>query len=920
MIGAAESTSVMDALRFPTTKIQPPRLRAARVERPSLDATVTEALLDCRVVLLQAPAGFGKTSALAAQLARLPAGTAMAWVSMDEDDDAQRLFACLAAALEPHDLPWRTAPEALVAQLTDDGASMRRAVAELVNALADADAPRGVIVLDDLHRVTRPDAHALLDALIERLPQHWTLVLASRVAPPLALGRLRVAGEIAEFALHDLRFSASEAAALMRSDDGAAVRERIGDLFERTQGWPAGLQLCLTALRNRTGAGKVSGDALSHGLAAPPAARMDRHLFDYLASEVLDDMPPELHTFLLRCSVLPELTVARCAAVSGDARAAERLDEIERRGLFATALESNERTLVLHDLFREALQERLRRRHDAELPELLRRAAAGETDALRRVGYLMRANDWAAAEAALVASANNLFLNGGGGEVQRLVAQFPPEWRHASSRLLRLSGVACCLRWQWTEMAGRMQEAEQAAIAAGDIAERQLAQAYLALALYPLGRDPQSESLIARLRDPDEPALNPIARRVMLMADANQLFRRGDLVDLPRVYGEVVNSLERDGSLYEWWECVPANSWTTVRGMRPLLQRYAAGALLRIGDRALPMRGEVQIKLALLQLWAGRLDAAAQEAQRAEADMQWLASSTEMEISVELFRAIEAAVHGNAGEVARRLDALFIREESSTEERRRLWKHQMAVYGVRLTDVIDGDAATLRRWAGHLMERPLEDATPVNARSVATRARYAAAQGRWPDAMALFDQLLPKAENMDVNAQAVELQLRCAHARLRCGRIDAAADATRPALQRMLREDERGHALMCSDAVLATLADATWGARLADDLQQELRAAASLAAGLRHAMAASGSDAGAGIGSATAALGGQDDAGLSPREREVLERIAAGDSNKLIARVLDISPHTVKRHVANILDKLGLASRGQASAWLRENA
>ncbi|HSV69464.1 MAG TPA: LuxR C-terminal-related transcriptional regulator, partial [Methylibium sp.] len=58
---------------------------------------------------------------------------------------------------------------------------------------------------------------------------------------------------------------------------------------------------------------------------------------------------------------------------------------------------------------------------------------------------------------------------------------------------------------------------------------------------------------------------------------------------------------------------------------------------------------------------------------------------------------------------------------------------------------------------------------------------------------------------------------------------------------------------------------------------------------------------------------------LSPREREVLNRIAAGDSNKLIARVFELSPHTVKRHVANILDKLALASRGQAAAWYREH-
>jgi LuxR family maltose regulon positive regulatory protein len=71
------------------------------------------------------------------------------------------------------------------------------------------------------------------------------------------------------------------------------------------------------------------------------------------------------------------------------------------------------------------------------------------------------------------------------------------------------------------------------------------------------------------------------------------------------------------------------------------------------------------------------------------------------------------------------------------------------------------------------------------------------------------------------------------------------------------------------------------------------------------------------LAAAAAATPRSADAGLSPREREVLARIAAGDSNKLIARAFDLSPHTVKRHVANILDKLGLDSRGQAAAWFR---
>ena len=127
-------------------------------------------------------------------------------------------------------------------------------------------------------------------------------------------------------------------------------------------------------------------------------------------------------------------------------------------------------------------------------------------------------------------------------------------------------------------------------------------------------------------------------------------------------------------------------------------------------------------------------------------------------------------------------------------------------------------------------------------------------------------------------------------------------------------EGERGHALMCGPAVLGSLAGARWGTLLNAERLAELHAAAALAAALRGDTAPAEQAAAASVKAAPA------DTLLSTREREVLERIAAGDSNKIIARVLDISPHTVKRHVANILDKLGLASRGQASAWLRANA
>ncbi len=243
----------------------------------------------------------------------------------------------------------------------------------------------------------------------------------------------------------------------------------------------------------------------------------------------------------------------------------------------------------------------------------------------------------------------------------------------------------------------------------------------------------------------------------------------------------------------------------------------------------------------------------------------------------------------------------------------------MAVYGVRLSDVLGGEPAALEHWAGRLFERPLVDPTPITARAIAARARYAAAQGRWHDAAALFDHLLPRSNNMDVNGQAIELQLRCAHARLRCDRVAEAAAAAAPALDRMRLEDERGHALMCGSALLETLAAAPWGGLLSSEQLAELHAASALATSVRIA-APQGADAAAPQSASDPVIAAAAAAQLSTREREVLARIGAGDSNKLIARALDISPHTVKRHVANILDKLGLASRGQAGAWLRENA
>ena len=343
---------------FALAKIQPPRPRAGWVERPTLERSLGRALTEQRLTLLVAPAGYGKTAALTRQIRQLPPTTALAWVSADEDDQLQRFLACLSTALEPHDLPWRVAPEAL-ATLASAERGLRDVAGELVNALAGADIERGLIVIDDAHRIADPRVFELLQLMLERLPDAWGLALSGRVEPPLALARLRAAGELAEFRQHDLRFNETEVTALLASSDASphlasASRQRARELLERTDGWAAGLRLSLSTDTS--------------GASQRPGSRTQRHLFDYLAAEVLDDMPADLREFVLRCSVLPEWTAARCAQVSGMPHAARLLDEVERRGLFVSLLDADEPTLRLRDLFRDFLEDRLLRDQAGELP------------------------------------------------------------------------------------------------------------------------------------------------------------------------------------------------------------------------------------------------------------------------------------------------------------------------------------------------------------------------------------------------------------------------------------------------------------------------------------------------------------------------------------------------------------------------
>jgi LuxR family maltose regulon positive regulatory protein len=181
------------------------------------------------------------------------------------------------------------------------------------------------------------------------------------------------------------------------------------------------------------------------------------------------------------------------------------------------------------------------------------------------------------------------------------------------------------------------------------------------------------------------------------------------------------------------------------------------------------------------------------------------------------------------------------------------------------------------------------------------------------DACAAWTQVLECEISVELYGQAVETRLRLASALAEAHRLDDSARVLRPVLARLQDSAEFGMAATAGQRALEQLAGARWSALFNADEQALLRRWLAAAQALHSHLPTATASSALSTPSATQLQ-------ITPREFEVLQRIAAGDSNKLIARAFDLSPHTVKRHVANILDKLGVATRGQAAAWARDHA
>lgn len=869
--------------RFPFTKFMPPTVDVdAAGSRVSL---LEETLSRHRVVLVRAPAGSGKTTLLAswAAQARVP----VAWLRVDEGDVTADLLAAALhrAASQVASTLGQRVPH-LVTRVAS-GHDQRTLATALVNDLTDV--PDLVFVLDDVH-VMGATAATLVALLVDLLPPSVRAIVASRTVPPFPIARLRVRGELAELGVDALRLDLNDVRRVLArhdvADDGAAAH-----ILALSDGWAAAVRLASTTRSLANASGHVAQDA---------ADRVQDDLWEYLAEEVLERLPPPLRAFLLETSILNELRADVCDAVTTRGDASEMIAEVEARDLFIARFRGPDGDVWrLHDLFAAFLRARLRREQDAATVTDLHRRAAEALPTLAALPHLFAADAPETASERMV----ELMLSGFDSSLlphlMPWLERLPTDVTAAEPRLAMIRAWHADLGGRSGEARALVEPTWRRLVAGGRDDEATDLGLQLVGSLLALG---DIEACDEVLRHLDGRELDAPRRVVALVSHIWRAWNRRDPAAMGPLLEEAIElSLRSDDG---------AAAHALAMGLTsPLLfvepgAAWLLGRAERLDARLAPYDETVRLQIRTLRAAAAllALDLAGAEAElrsvlvasEAVGRLAWTHQDTEALLLIPLLvrgerTGVLAAV--DAAAEARSLSPIYAR-----------WWPAYAYPALRAA-AAGRDARALRALVTRYLPDDLRDSAPSDpvVRGVA-EAWLAVATGSAPDGR---------------DALAA---------------LEAAADvqrATRAWLGHGLPGLERGSLLLAAgrataavDATEATLdAAARYGAGIlltdAEAHRPLLTRCASvgLHADLIDAVFAAVDAAGA-VG-ATRAIPGSSES-LTAREVDVLRLVANGLANRDVAAELGIAEATVKTHLTRVLGKLEATSRTHAVARARE--
>jgi LuxR family maltose regulon positive regulatory protein len=893
------------------TKLYAPPLRPNAVPRPSLIERLDEGL-QSRLILVSAPAGFGKTTIVSEWVAgcnRLEPEVRSAWLSLDEgDSDSARFLAYLVAAVRtvaadvgqgvlgmlqsPRPPPTETMLTALLNEITT--------------------LPHGlVLVLDDYHLVDSEPVDEVLAFLLEHLPPQMHLVIATREDPRLPLARWRARGQLTELRAADLRFTASEAADFLNRVMGLGLSaEDVTALESRTEGWIAGLQLAALSIQGRPdAAGFIQTFTGSH-----------RFVLDYLVEEVLQRQPQRVRIFLLQTAILDKLCGPLCDAVTGQMHGKGMLELLERGNLFVVPLDEERQWYRYHHLFADVLYVHLLEEQPDQLPALHRRASewyeenGSRSDAIR---HALCAEDfgWAAE---LIERAGLMTEDSSRAATWLQWTRALPD-EMIRSRPVLSAWYACALLgggeleaaearvrdaelWLEPGRSGRAEVADEEQLRSL-LATIAVVRAYNALAVGDVPGTVKHAQRVFELLPEGDHLRREQATGLMGMT----YWASGDLDAADRVFADYSMRLLGAGNIPDG-----ISATTVLADVRPVLGR---------------LRGAMDALTRLLQVVVDRGEPLPPD-------------------TADLYRGLgELALE--RGDLAAAAAHLLRSKELGEQAGLPVWRFRWRIAQARLNET-EGDlegALTLLDEAQRLFIRTRSpDVRPISA----LKARIWAAQGRVAEASDWArERGLSVDDDLSYLREFEHLTLaRVLIARYESERVDSAVHDAARLLERLLQAAEQGGRVGSVIEILAmqalahealgdtslALAPLERALSLAEPegyvrvfvnegppmvrLLQEAASRAIAPDSARRLLAAFPSAKPDGSHPSEARCEGMEL--LSKREIEVLQHIAAGLTNREIATRLYLSLYTVKAHARSIYDKLDAHSRTQAAARARE--
>jgi LuxR family maltose regulon positive regulatory protein len=880
------------------TKLYIPPPRPKSVLRPRLIERLSEGLR-CKLALISAPAGFGKTTLVSEWLASCDRPAA--WLSLDEgDNDPARFLAYVVAALQT------IAPsigDGVLGMLQSPQPPPSEAIlTALLNAISSIP-DHFLFVLDDYHVLDARPVDAALAFLLEHLPPQMHLVIATREDPQLPLARLRVGGQLTELRVADLRFTPAEAAEFLNQIMGLTLAaDDVAALETRTEGWIAGLQLAAISLQGHADAtGFITSFTGSH-----------HFVMDYLVEEVLHQQPERVQAFLLRTSILDRLCASLCDAVLLDSAASGQatLEHLEHANLFIVPLDSERRWYRYHHLFAELLRQRLRQRAIAsaagdaswDVAELHRRASQWYEDQgleLDAFHHAAAANDVGRAERLVEGKGVPLHFRGAVTPVLAWLQSLPPAVLDAWPSLWTSYGSVLLATGQTSKIEPALQSAEKALQGAEPNEKtRDLIGRIAAIRASVAGNQNDVETMLAQSRCALE-YLSPNNLGFQTSTAWKLAFAyhmQGNRAAARRAYADVVSIGQASGitiytslatiglgMLQEWDNQLHPAAQTYRRVLEMVREApLAAGA------------SEAHVGLARVLYEWNDLDAAEQHAQQGLQLGQQVQNSDRF-ISCEVLLARVQLARGDAAVAA----ALLAEASQSVRQRN-------AVY--RIPEVVAAQVQTLLHQGNLEAAAQLAQAHELPL----SQAQVHLAQGNPAVALAVLEPWLQEVDAKDWADERLKALVLQALALQAQGDTDEAEHVLGDALA-LAESGGFVRTFVDEGLPMERLLSATAAHGYVPDYIEKLLAAFGTGALARSETPAPRRSVAAPVASAQPLI-----EPLSHREVEVLQLIAQGCSNQEISERLFLALDTVKGHNRRIFDKLQVQRRTEAVARARE--